>query len=460
MQESLLAEVTKVTKLSEEGLRLKTQPTLPYSNPVLTKVANTDKTLLAQSLGDFGNRIKNFKEFYDTSHPQMNQIMSPLLGTKTYLELLDAIDITETAVNNKMTGLLGLMNTVFNSSTPVKTIYSSLLTAPVRMLRERVDREYARVAGSSNIDLDKGERVPKAPSDMVLFNPVGVANSTDWATAPATFENHVRLCNPEGAQTERFALWASRLKAMGMTSQADTYQRRVNEAKSRSLNTYCGFYKLSITEACAMLGKVHDYRCQIPFAKIVLGSDDPKIGSLFQLMMPSGSFAKTIHNFFGTKKSWDRTTSIADNIAHLRGGSFEDTANDIASLYEFMTAKHRINLFEYQPRLYPLHAFQILMPDRIKAMVDALEAFEDFGGKPLFDRYYVLVPGVTFEQSYFENDVSKKYHFRSKDKTIELSNKDEAYFLMDSFLMKRGMVYPIVLGKKDNDQYFLTYWDV
>jgi hypothetical protein len=328
------------------------------------------------------------------------------------------------------------------------------------MIKERVDREYARVAGNTNIDLDRGERVQKAPSDMILFSPVFVNSSTEWGTAASTFENYVRLCNPEGDQAERYSALMLKLKAMGMTYQSDGYRKRVDEIKTRVQSTYCGFYKINVSEACSMLGKIHKYRLLLPFEKIVLEPEDPKIGNLFQLMMPSGSFAKTIHNFFGHKKQWDRTASIADNITNLRGGSFEDAANDIASLYEFMTVKNRVHLFSYQPRLYPLHAFQIFMSERVKTMVDTLEAFEDFGGKPLFDRYFVLVPGVTFDQNCFENDMTRKYHFRSKDKIIELSSQDEAHFLIDSFLIKRGALYPVVLGKKDNDLYFLNYWDV
>jgi hypothetical protein len=462
MHESLLAEVTKVNKLSAEGLsRTIDSPAPPCQNAVLAKAAATDKSLLAKVLGDFGNRIKNFTEFYDITHPQAAHIMFPLTGSKTYLELLDVMDVALFAASNKMTALLALLQTSMMANPGVKALQTMLANAPVRMLKERVDREYARVAGNSNVDLDRGERIMKAPNDVVLFSPAGLTSPSEWANAPTTFESFTRLCSFENEETAKNMLWAGRLKNMGMTYQAEVYNKKFLEAKARAQATYCGFHKVGLSESCAILGKIHDYRSQTPFSKIVLDAEDPKIGSLFQLMMPSGSFAKIIHFFFGTPKTWDRKLSIAENIANMRGGSFEDTANDIASLYEFMTIKHRVNLFEYQPRLYPLHAFQILMPERIKNMIDTLEQFPDFAGKSLFDRFYVLVPGVTFDTSYFQNDLTSKYHFKARDnKMIELSSKDEAYFLLDSYLMKRGLVYPVVLGRKDGDHYFLSYWDM
>lgn len=458
MQESLLSEVTKVTKLSEEGLYTKTKTAPLYENMTLTKISKMDKTLIAKSLGDFGKRLKHFTEFFDIQHPHVGSLMMPL-GNGKLLELSNILDITETAVNNDLTGLLGLMSSTFNNPT-FRNLTTNLSNAPIRLLKERVDREYARVAGASNIDLESGERVPKAPSDMILFKPVNVLMPTDWSNASATFENYVRLSSQEGDVVARLTYWFGKLYNMGMTHQADSYRAKLSDIRYKASTNYCGFHKLGINEACATLGKVHDFRAQIPFSKVIMEPNDPKIVSLFKLMMPSATLAKLIHHFFGTNKPWERTMTIADNILNLRGGTEEDMENDIASFYSFMTTKHRVNLFEYQARLYPIHAFQIFMPDRIKAMIDDLEAYEPLSGKPVFDRFHVMVPGVTFDQSYFQHDLSGKYRFKSKDKMIELSNKDEAFFLMDSFLMKRGAIYPVVLGMKDNEHYFLNYWDV
>lgn len=457
MQEFLLSEVTKIKKACEEGMRIKENSHPICNNVFLKKVLETDKNSLSQIFGKFGKKLKHFSEFYDVEHPHMNHIISSIAGEKIELELIESIDIAETVINNKMNALIGLISNLVCSSPLIKKIMELFDTAPIRMIKEISDRECVRVVGSNNINLENGERILKAPSDIMLFKLINLSNN-DWVSACNSFENYVRFCNIEADQIAKYSCWSERLANMGIVYQANTYRKRSEEFEKRIKNNYCGFYKININEASAILGRVHNYRNKSPFSKIVLDPEDPKIDILFQLMISSDNLVSFVNEFFDSEREWDKQMSIAENISKITGKI--DIANDIALFYESMTNENGVNLFEYQPRLYPLHAFQTLIPERTKQMIDQLESFDDFGGKPLFDKFYVLVPGVVFNEIYFQNDLTDEYQFKSKEKIIKLKKQDEAFFLMDSYLIKYNSVYPIVLGKKDNEFYFLNYWDV
>ena len=458
MSESLLVEVEKVSKLAEEALRTRIKPTPPFENKVLSKISKTNKTLLAASLGTFGKRLKNFTEFCDINHPQVETIIAPLLASKATAELSDIIDITETAVNNNLVGLLGLLDSAFNANVTasVKTISTNLANMPVRVLKERTDREYARVLGSSNIDIDKGERIVKAPPPTILFNAFDIV-PPNWSTISSTFASYVRLSSVGSEVVDRMNSLIKKLTSMDLSYQAAAYSRKIAEIKNRS--TYCGFYKVTVEEVCSILGKVHNYA----YGKnMSLSPEDPKIIDLLNFIVPSPAFSDLVCQFVRSYYSinepidWSNKRTIAENVNICFPNV--DSNKLINRIYSYLVNEHQSNPITYQPRVYPIHAFQSILPERVKSMIESLEAFEDFSGKPLFDRFFVVVPGVLIQKLFFQNNSTLKYSFKLAQDSVELINKDEVAFLIDTYLIKRSAVYPIVLGKKDNEFYFLNYY--
>jgi hypothetical protein len=456
--DGILAEVDKVKNMCKEGLDAKCKdgsiPLLTH-NSILKKVSEIDKKILEKCLGNFGKRLKNFTDFYDITHPHV----AGMFGSISYRNVSEILDVIKVAENSKenLDGLYSLTSSAINDNTNLKFISTSLSNVPIRVLKDKVDREYARVAGNHNIDVEKGERIHRSPSEMILFSQIPVS-AFDFSKATNSFETFVRLSVPN---TQSIELSLNKLMEMGLIHQADIYKKKINDIKSRSYMNYCGFRRINISEASAILGKVHGYQCPTLSSKIGLDYDDPKILALFKFIMPSAAFSKLIHEYFGTDRHWDRLASIIENISNIMGSKNAALAKDVAGFYEFLISRHRINLFEFQPRLYPLHAFKSVLSDEVNKTIDKVEEFEEFYKKPLFDKFFVLIPSVSFESSYFCNDTSGKFRFKSKDKDrlIELPNKDEAFFVVDSFLMKQKLIYPILLGKKDADYYFINYMD-
>jgi hypothetical protein len=79
----------------------------------------------------------------------------------------------------------------------------------------------------------------------------------------------------------------------------------------------------------------------------------------------------------------------------------------------------------YVPRVYPLH--NLVVPDSMWKIIDCLERFPDADFRPIFDTYWVMFPGT----------------------------EEEKY---DMYLLKQGIVCPILLGERDGKCFFISYW--
>lgn len=117
-------------------------------------------------------------------------------------------------------------------------------------------------------------------------------------------------------------------------------------------------------------------------------------------------------------------------------------------------ATDREAMWNYSPRVYPLHVLEPL-PPVVAEIVTACEAYKPFGGRPLFDYYAVMVPGVDYPP-----ERNGTYSFRTA--TGELVSYKDAYEAktnLDKSLLAGGAISAMVLGERDNKCYFLCVWE-
>ena len=88
---------------------------------------------------------------------------------------------------------------------------------------------------------------------------------------------------------------------------------------------------------------------------------------------------------------------------------------------------------DYDPRVYPYHDFYDGASDEMKNLVDLLEEYPPSSGCALFDHYRVLVPGGLWGGA-------------TSQKTL------------DETLIQRGEMAAVLLGERDGDHYFISYW--
>ena len=98
----------------------------------------------------------------------------------------------------------------------------------------------------------------------------------------------------------------------------------------------------------------------------------------------------------------------------------------------------------YAPRLYPYTVWSDHLPNKIVDVIDFLEEFPELNGKPLFDNYWILVPGVD------RNDL-EAINMRQDD-LVQL------HIDLDQKLVDRKNLVPILIGERDGLLYFICYW--
>ena len=94
------------------------------------------------------------------------------------------------------------------------------------------------------------------------------------------------------------------------------------------------------------------------------------------------------------------------------------------------------------------------LPPRMKELVEFLESFPEASGHPLFDHYRVLVPGLDYPNI----NQAKPAYRKASGEAVEFMNAEAAQYDFDRYLVENGHVPAILLGERDGDHYFISYW--
>jgi hypothetical protein len=109
--------------------------------------------------------------------------------------------------------------------------------------------------------------------------------------------------------------------------------------------------------------------------------------------------------------------------------------------------------FSYQPRLYPLHSFPD-HPAKVQEIIGIVENLSDTNGKPAFDYYWVLVPGIGVNHPTIKHPDGV---YRLNIGAVkEFKTEMEAAKALDIALVKDRIIMPCVLGEREGQCYFLS----
>jgi len=110
---------------------------------------------------------------------------------------------------------------------------------------------------------------------------------------------------------------------------------------------------------------------------------------------------------------------------------------------------------EFSPRVYTYHELEPYASDKTRDVIDHLEKFPEAHGYPLFDHYRVLVPGV----NYPEQSQSVPYSIRLPNGTdFNCPMLQKVQMRLDAELLQQKEIVGILLGEKDGDCYFISYF--
>lgn len=205
-----------------------------------------------------------------------------------------------------------------------------------------------------------------------------------WNAAQPDFERLIRYRRPYDEEIAQAKKKASRYLDLGCTGMFAEVQRSIEEFQSQIEDSYYGFNRVTLTGSAIILARMMGYG---------FGNMEEKKG-----------FCLAAHRSL-----------------------FKDF--DFGSTNE---------VFGYEPRIYPYHLLEGLASCEVNQIVTALENFSDAGGKPIFDYYGVLVPGLNFP------------------KTANKGQYDEK-IAVDKTLIERGLLIPALVGEVDGKCYFIAY---
>lgn len=215
---------------------------------------------------------------------------------------------------------------------------------------------------------------------------------------------------------------------LGMNEVAGVYKKRMASVEKFPQDSCLGFYPLKPEDAAVCLAKFHGYRWNAyqgviiapfksfdePFWKDEKIAEQTKYGDLHEMQQMEDA------------KKWITLKEKKVHISDCIG-------------------------FNFQPRLYPLASFKLPMPQRVSEIITAVECHPLMNHFPIFDYYWVLVPGVSVQHPLI--------HCKSNSTWIvgDQTYKDqmEAAIALDYHLIKTGYLQPIVLAERDGKTFFL-----
>lgn len=232
-----------------------------------------------------------------------------------------------------------------------------------------------------------------------------------WNTQPSSFDLLIRHEKAYAEEIAAATKRAARFASLGCTTMHSEIIKTVETFQSQVADSYLGFNRLTFNSACVILAKWHGYQLTTPH----ILSDFPNERN-YKVSVDPSRFRKLKWDFFAKP---------------------EDA--EIA--------------WPYSPRVYPLNELEPLTPD-VQEIVGLCESYQGYGGKPLFDHYAVMVPGIDYPL-YREG----QYAFRDENGVLaSFDDQNEARFALDKALLAANAFSAVVMGERDGKCYCLSVW--
>jgi len=348
---------------------------------------------VSSMMGSGGESLHQLLAAMDTDHPDLEACLEEkLFGNHPMPPFFAVIGLASLAVEHGRTDLLPPLACI-------KLLPDSITTAIkpfVRCLRDPAMREeHRRTKKPQVIDMStvarKGEEL--------------------WNTQPASFDALIRYEDAYAGEIAAANRRANRFRSLGCTAMYSEVMKTVEAFQSQVADSYSGFNRLTFNAACVILAKWHNYNLVTPF---ILSDFPPERN--YKVVVEPKQFRKMKSDFFTRPDESDMS-------------------------------------WPYSPRVYPLYEMEPLPPD-VTEIVGLCENYHGFGGKPLFDHYAVMVPGIDYPPCR-----DGQYSFRTESGEVRsFEDQNEARFALDKMLLGAGVFSAVVMGERDGKCYCLSVW--
>jgi hypothetical protein len=414
----------RVLELQSEFMRRLTRhepPPLHSIPSLLCRVIECDEDLLEFTLGKIGHKLRMFAQDVDFQHPEIVSIFDGVIANDQDFaqECMELLVLGQFAREHNLKKIIPSLGKILTKESLTRNIIKKIDVPSnnrmhVRLLKDVKDREEIRMTKRMQvIDL---QSVYKKGEDV-------------WNAQPDNFTKFLRFDTAYQDDLKNAEKKAQRYEELGCTSLAAEVRKSIESFREHMEQAYYGFNRMTMTSAAIILAKSlgHTYTAPI----------DTTYGNYG---LKSEGKITVSRKFFGKYNfDPDQVIEFSHIVSQMAGSPiFTQKISDP---------------FVYEPRVYPLHEFASIITDNVKNTISLLEAFPDAGGKPIFDHFGVIVPGVAFPNDKQTAILDEKGIVQS------FSSREEAVKQLDGILIKGEYIYPVLFGEKDGRCFFISYWN-
>ena len=348
-----------------------------YPLSVLKDILSYSKDDVYNAMGDIGLALRRFLVEVDieSHHPDLPHMLSGGLIGHFGKECADLVKLVLYGRTNGITEVLlqSACRTVLRSDC-AKSVEAEVDAPSMNLLRVRFVS-----------DRDKRDEIRSMKrSQVVSLNMLYQKGQEFWDMYPSTFDQYGWGCNVHEKDIQEAKAISEHLSLLNLSSMKQEVDDSISRMKHQvNQDQYCGFNLLQMPVASIVLAKLHDY---------TFSTD------------PFGYGSDTKYNIYVQED-------------HFEGFDLESGNSN------------RQAMLEYWPTACTLKEVEDIASKRMRELIDLLEEFPAIGGKPLFDHYRVLLPGLKHD---------------SDDLNIEL--------------FKAKHTVGVLLGERDGHHYFISYW--
>lgn len=408
---------------------------------ILSSIANNSLNKIQQCLGDFGIHVRKLVEHFNLSHPALHNVVSLINGGLVSDKMEESLSLYESASEHDCLKVLDLYKKSLNQLKIARDFDNLVnVSPPLRAISDPVLRTKLRKQG----------RFSKS-AGSIHFSEFDV-NVRRWSEFPNSFLSYVRLNESETVDLEFYREGVVKFSLVGMEHQADAYQAYI-DSHTKKKEQYCGFHHIESENLIGILGKIHGFIKDPEFTdpRLSMDSNYDLVEFLVKSICLSPDVISESMRWID-EGSWfnqDPTTLMEAFVCSDIDDNWIDNTENIF---------RKFNIFKYRTRVYMVsNSFvqKLISPEMI-AVMDQLERFHDYDYLPLFDYFIMVVPSISITDAFY-NKANKGY-FVNDGKTIrDFALKEDVSVFLDFLMIKNHKVSPILIGQKDDQQYFIGY---
>lgn len=429
------------------------EPSLPTPklSTLVTKLLELDDKTVQNILGSIGHNLQAFLQISDLSHPDLTTFQNGMfLESTTTLKLQQVIEAWLYAKNQNLTEVMPLYRKMARQGLPASFVH----------LRSQQDNQQV-VRLVLDPELRDQIRKSKQPRQVQLF-PFYKKGEAAWHLQPDNFDMFIAGSKAYEQQIEDAKKKAEHYKSLGCESMMKAVSDSIAEfTRTFKQNNCHGFYRITMTNAAIILAKLHGY-----------GIASKNRGQQNQIITVPDEYVK----FFKpneVNEEMDAERRLIEELERMVWAVASKEGKVPKSAKKAMPMMPAFGTLVYSPMVYPLPLFLeyihgIKENPPLKAyhkgstwdLVKRLESSPALGGKPMFDHLLVLVPAPqpSHWQSKKGKESASEYSIICEKETKTFLTPLEARIFLDTKLVHDNLVTPVLLGERDGQCYFLSFW--